>query len=81
MGLLKALTKIGASAGVTVQCAVEESMACGVGLCMTCVLPIKDQDGVIKMLRSCVDGPIFDGEAVLWDSIGTIPPGTYGALR
>ena len=81
MGLLKALTKIGASAGVTVQCAVEESMACGVGLCMTCVLPIKDQDGVIKMLRSCVDGPIFNGEAVLWDSIGTIPPGTYGAPR
>jgi dihydroorotate dehydrogenase electron transfer subunit len=81
MGLLKALTKIGASAGVTVQCAVEESMACGVGLCMTCVLPIRDHDGVIKMLRSCVDGPIFDGEAVLWESIGTIPPGTYGAPR
>lgn len=81
MGMLKAVTRIGEQAGVPVQCAVEESMACGVGLCMTCVLPIRDRDGVIKMLRSCVEGPIFDGASVQWDAIGTIPPGTYGAPR
>jgi dihydroorotate dehydrogenase electron transfer subunit len=81
MAMLKALTEIGAKTGVLVQCAVEESMACGVGLCMTCVLPIRDNDGTIKMLRSCIEGPIFDGVAVQWDGIGTIPPGTYGAHR
>lgn len=81
MGLLKALTKIGSAAGVTVQCAVEESMACGIGLCMTCVLPVRDKAGQIKMMRSCVEGSIFDGESVQWDAIGTIPPGTYGAPR
>lgn len=81
MGMLKALTTIGASAGVPVQCAVEESMACGIGLCMTCVLPVRDKDGVIKMVRSCVEGPIFDGESVQWNGIGTIPSGTYGAPR
>lgn len=81
MGMLKALSKIGANAGVSVQCAVEESMACGVGLCMTCVLPVRGNDGVIKMLRSCTEGPIFEGESVIWDAIGTIPPGTYGAPK
>jgi dihydroorotate dehydrogenase electron transfer subunit len=81
MSMLKALTEIGRKTGVLVQCAVEESMACGVGLCMTCVLPVQDSDGVIKMLRSCIEGPIFDGAAVQWDGIGTIPPGTYGAPR
>ncbi len=81
MGMLKALSVIGTAAGVTVQCAVEESMACGIGLCMTCVLPVRDKEGVIKMLRSCVEGPIFDGAAVQWDGIGTIPPGTYGAPK
>lgn len=81
MGMLKALTQIGQRAGVSVQCAVEESMACGIGLCMTCVLPVRDTAGVIKMMRSCVEGPIFDGERVQWDGIGTIPPGTYGAPR
>ena len=81
MAMLKALTTIGTKAGVSVQCAVEESMACGVGLCMTCVLPFKDKDGVVKMTRSCVEGPIFDGSDVVWDGIGTIPPGTYGAPK
>lgn len=81
MAMLKALTAIGTKAGVSVQCAVEESMACGVGLCMTCVLPVKDSDGIIKMARSCVEGPIFDGSDVVWDGIGTIPPGTYGAPK
>ena len=81
MAMLKALSDIGARAGVLVQCAVEESMACGIGLCMTCVLPVRDKDGVVKMLRSCIEGPIFDGSAVQWDGIGTIPPGTYGAPR
>ena len=81
MAMLKALTTIGTKAGVSVQCAVEESMACGVGLCMTCVLPVKNKDGVVKMTRSCVEGPIFDGSDVVWDGIGTIPPGTYGAPK
>lgn len=81
MVMLKALTAIGTKAGVSVQCAVEESMACGVGLCMTCVLPVKDSDGIIRMARSCVEGPIFDGSDVVWDGIGTIPPGTYGAPK
>lgn len=81
MGMLKALSAIGERAGVTVACAVEESMACGIGLCMTCVLPVKDKDGLIKMVRSCVEGPIFDGDAVQWEGIGSIPPGTYGAPR
>ena len=81
MGMLRALTRIGAAAQIPVQCAVEESMACGVGLCMTCVLPVKDSDGQIKMLRSCVEGPIFNGQSVQWEALGTIPPGTYGGPK
>ena len=43
----------------TAQCAVEESMACGIGVCMTCVLPVVGDDGVTRMVRSCVEGPVF----------------------
>ena len=32
-------------------------MACGIGVCMTCVLPVRGDDGVTRMTRSCVDGP------------------------
>jgi dihydroorotate dehydrogenase electron transfer subunit len=31
------------------------------------------------MVRSCVDGPVFRGEQVRWDAIGTVPSDTYGA--
>jgi len=47
---------------------------------MTYVLPVKDENGVIKMTRSCIDGPVMDGERVMWGSSRTIPEGTWGAL-
>ncbi|MFM8783028.1 MAG: hypothetical protein ACKOD6_03330, partial [Actinomycetota bacterium] len=61
------------------QCAVEESMACGIGVCMTCVIPLKDETGTIKMQRSCIEGPVVDGSKVIWGSSRQIPPGTLGS--
>ena len=68
-------------AGTTSRCrpAVEESMACGIGVCMTCVLPVTGSDGITRMVRSCVDGPVFRGEQVRWDDVGTIPFDAFGA--
>jgi dihydroorotate dehydrogenase electron transfer subunit len=79
MGMLEAINKIAVDLNVVHQCSIEESMACGIGVCMTCVLPIKGEDDVIRMLRSCIDGPVVDGESVIWDSKRTIPEGTWGA--
>ena len=80
MGMLAAVDEIAQSKLIVHQCAVEESMACGIGVCMTCVLPVKDEFGQIKMLRSCIDGPVMDGENVIWNSSRRIPEGTWGAL-
>jgi len=66
-------------AGIPVQVAVEESMACGVGVCMTCVLTVIDEDGQTRMTRSCVDGPVFAGDRVRWDVLGTVPTDAVGA--
>ena len=70
MGMLRAISELTANTDVVHQCAVEESMACGVGICMTCVLPVRDESGVIKMTRSCIDGPVMDGAAIEWDLVG-----------
>ena len=70
MAMLSAITKITDSLSVVHQCAVEEAMACGIGVCMTCVLPVKNHDGTVSMLRSCIDGPVMDGANVLWDQVG-----------
>ena len=66
MGMLAAVAKIAEEFDLVHQCAVEESMACGIGVCMTCVIPVKNEDG-IKMIRSCIDGPVMDGSQVIWD--------------
>ena len=71
MPMLAAITKITNELDVVHQCAVEESMACGIGICMTCVLPVASDDGTISMLRSCIDGPVMDGAKVQWQQVGT----------
>ncbi len=70
MAMLKAITEIADELGVMHQASVEESMACGIGICMTCVLPVKSEDGSISMKRSCIDGPVMDGSTVCWDLVG-----------
>jgi dihydroorotate dehydrogenase electron transfer subunit len=70
MAMLKAITEIADQHGVIHQASVEESMACGIGICMTCVLPVKNEDGSISMKRSCIDGPVMDGSSVCWDLVG-----------
>jgi dihydroorotate dehydrogenase electron transfer subunit len=79
MKMLQAVAEVAALHGIVSQTSVEESMACGIGVCMTCVLPIIGDDGVTRMLRSCVDGPAFRGDKVRWQEIGQIPDDTYGA--
>jgi len=79
MGMLSAVADVAASRGAYSQCAVEEAMACGIGVCMSCVLPVVGDDGITRMVRSCVEGPVFRGDRVRWADIGTVPADTLGA--
>jgi len=50
------------------QVAVEEMMACGLGVCWTCVVPVIGMDSRGWWnVRSCVEGPVFNGARVWWD--------------
>ena len=66
MMMLESINKIAAEFDIVHQCSVEESMACGIGVCMTCVVPVKIADE-IKMLRTCIDGPVMDGSSIIWN--------------
>jgi dihydroorotate dehydrogenase electron transfer subunit len=79
MPMLRQVTALARRYDIPVQVAVEEAMACGIGVCMTCVLPVIGTDGITRMVRACVDGPVFRGEQVRWDDIGTIPFDALGA--
>ena len=69
--------------GIVAQVAVEEAMACGVGICMTCVMPVADAHGTTKMVRSCLEGPVFRGDRVRWeafeDGLCRVPADAVGA--
>ena len=79
MPMLSEVARIATKRRVFSQCAVEEAMACGIGVCMTCVLPVIGDDGVTRMVRSCVEGPVFRGDRVRWADVHTIPSDAWGA--
>lgn len=80
MPMLRAVAEVAADNGAHSQCAVEEAMACGIGVCMTCVLPVRGSDGRTRMVRSCTEGPVFRGTDVRWADVGSVPPDTVGAM-
>ena len=78
MPMLRAVSDVAERHAITARVAVEESMACGIGVCMTCVLPVRGDDGRSRFVRSCVDGPVFDGGRIRWDDVGKLPADLVG---
>jgi dihydroorotate dehydrogenase electron transfer subunit len=44
---------------------LETPMACGIGICFSCVAPVRTADGW-DYKRVCVDGPVFDAAELNW---------------
>lgn len=65
--MLAAVSERCVELGLPVQVAVEERMACGIGVCFTCVLPVRTKDGAVHNRRTCIEGPVFNGARVAWD--------------
>lgn len=57
--MLRAVQALSADTGVPAELCLEEYMACAVGGCAGCVVPVII-DGRKQMKRVCVDGPVFD---------------------
>jgi dihydroorotate dehydrogenase electron transfer subunit len=61
--LLNLLKILGQELGVPGQVAIEQQMACGLGMCFCCIRPIV-RGGHVEHLRVCHDGPVFTLEEV-----------------
>jgi NAD(P)H-flavin reductase len=46
---------------------MENRMACGVGACLGCTIPVRSSDGVPLNRRCCADGPVFNAREVIFD--------------
>ena len=61
--MLKAVAQVARRFGVPAQVSLEEFMACAIGGCAGCAVPVVTDAG-LAMKRVCVDGPVFDANAV-----------------
>lgn len=57
--LLRLCQQVAAAHGLPGQVALEQQMACGIGMCQCCVRSFRKPDGIVQ-LRVCAEGPVFD---------------------
>jgi len=66
--MLEAVANMATQYSQPSQVSVERVMGCGLGGCYSCVIPMRDDHGENRYVRSCIGGPVFSGTDVAWDS-------------
>ena len=64
--MMEAVAKVSKSWAVQCQVSLETPMACGIGICFTCVTKVVQNDGSWDYKRTCVEGPVFDASKIVW---------------
>lgn len=65
--MLEAVAKLSGRYNQPCQVSVERVMGCGLGGCYSCVVPVKHGDEHANLVRSCINGPVFDGAELVWE--------------
>jgi dihydroorotate dehydrogenase electron transfer subunit len=63
--MLRALAAQARAWSVPCHVSLETPMACGVGICFSCVTAVETPEG-IDYRRVCVEGPVFDTACLAW---------------
>ena len=64
--MMKAVAALALQRTVPCQVSLETPMACGIGICFTCVAKVACEGGW-DYQRTCVEGPVFDARQIVWD--------------
>jgi dihydroorotate dehydrogenase electron transfer subunit len=64
--MMKAVAEICQDWKVHCLASLETPMACGIGICFSCVAKVRQDDGDWDWKRTCVEGPVFDAETIVW---------------
>jgi dihydroorotate dehydrogenase electron transfer subunit len=65
--MLHALAKLARAWNAPCQVSLETPMACGVGICFSCVTKVATADAAWDYKRVCIDGPCFDAAQLVWE--------------
>lgn len=63
--MMQAVSQIADKHGVACQVSLETPMACGIGICFTCVARVGSAEQW-DYQRTCVEGPVFDARSIVW---------------
>ena len=66
--MMRAVAQIGARFRRPVFVSLEPVMGCGMGGCYSCVVRVR-RGANANFVRSCLEGPVFDASAVVWDEL------------
>jgi dihydroorotate dehydrogenase electron transfer subunit len=70
--MMRACAELSFRYGRACDVSLEQVMGCGLGGCYSCVVPARTRDGgAPHHTRTCIDGPVFDAQRVVWDAMGS----------
>ncbi len=64
--MMEAVVHLAVTRSVPCEISLETPMACGIGICFSCVVKVRQPDGTWDYKRTCVEGPIFSAEKIEW---------------
>jgi dihydroorotate dehydrogenase electron transfer subunit len=64
--MMAAVAEIAHRYNVPCLVSLETPMACGIGICFTCVAKVRQPDGSWDYKRTCVEGPVFAADQIVW---------------
>jgi dihydroorotate dehydrogenase electron transfer subunit len=64
--MMAAASRLATAAGRRCYVSLETPMACGIGVCFTCVARVETADGSWDYKRTCVEGPVFEARQIIW---------------
>jgi len=65
--MMEIIWDITRAAGLPLRVLIEKRMACGIGVCLSCVCRVRRPDGSEDYSRVCTEGPVFDASELLWN--------------
>jgi dihydroorotate dehydrogenase electron transfer subunit len=64
--MMEAVAHLAHESGAACEVSLETPMACGIGICFSCVVKVRQADGEWDYKRTCVEGPVFAAEKIAW---------------
>ena len=68
-GMMRAVATLAQQHRRESEVSLEPVMGCGLGGCYSCVVPVRSTDGSPHLVRSCLNGPVFAGDDIVWNEL------------